>query len=141
MYTTGPWVRRFTPRPKARLRLFCFPYAGGGASLYRGWSKALPLEVEVCSIQLPGREDRLREAPITSISLLVQALSYAIRPYLDRPFAFWGHSMGALIAFELARQLRREVMPEPGHLFVSGRGAPQVPNSRGLFTSYQNQNS
>ena len=130
MLVTDLWVRRFTPRPKAHLRLFCFPYAGGGASLYREWSKALPLDVEVCSIQIPGREDRLQEEPITSISLLVQALSYAIRPYLDRPFAFWGHSMGTLISFELARLLRRKGMPEPSHLFVSARRAPQISNAR-----------
>ncbi len=130
MLTSNVWVRCFTSKPKARLRLFCFPYAGGSASLYRDWETALPLEVEVCSVQLPGRENRLQEAPITHIPSMVQVLTHAIRPYLDRPFAFWGHSMGALIGFELARQLRREGMPEPCHLFVSGRKAPQIPHSR-----------
>ncbi len=127
---TNQWVRIFAPKPNAHLRLFCFPYAGGGASIYRDWAKALPPEMEVCSIQLPGREERLRETPIRQISTLIQELVHVICPYLDRPFAFWGHSMGALIAFELARQLRRMRMSEPSHLFVSGRGAPQLPNSR-----------
>ncbi len=127
---TNQWIRIFVPKHNAQLRLFCFPYAGGGASIYRDWAKALPPEVEVCSIQLPGREGRLRETPIRQISTLIQELVHVIHPYLDRPFAFWGHSMGAIIAFELTRQLRKEGMPGPSHLFVSGRSAPQIPNLR-----------
>jgi medium-chain acyl-[acyl-carrier-protein] hydrolase len=108
------------------LRLFCLPYAGGGASIFRRWSAGLPGSVEVCPIQLPGRETRLKEPPFTRLSPLLHALGDAVRPYLDRPFALYGHSLGALIAFELARYLRRTGNPGPVHLLASGRAAPQL---------------
>lgn len=95
---------------------------------YRTWGEVLPATVEVCPIQLPGREDRLRETPFTELQALVQTLSPIIQPYLDKPFAFFGHSMGALIAYELTRELWRQVDLLPVHLFVSGRGAPQLPS-------------
>lgn len=120
------WVRCSKPNPDAYLRLFCFPYAGGGASLFRTWSDSLPPYIEVCTIQLPGREDRFKEAPFTHISPLVETLTQVLRPYLSIPFAFFGHSMGALISFELARQLRAQQAPVPVHLFISGRRAPQI---------------
>jgi medium-chain acyl-[acyl-carrier-protein] hydrolase len=112
---------------QARARLFCFPYAGGGASGYRGWADALPAGIEVGAIQLPGREDRIRQEPFTDLNRLLDALVEALQPHLDRPFAFFGHSMGSLIAFELTRRLRRLGGPLPVHLFVSGRPAPQLP--------------
>ena len=126
MATYNCWVRCPNPNPQADFRLFCFPYAGGGASIFRKWSDSLPPYVEVCPIQLPGREDRLKEAPFTHISPLVQTLTQVLRPYLSIPFAFFGHSMGALISFELARQLRAQQEPDPVHLFISGRRAPQI---------------
>jgi medium-chain acyl-[acyl-carrier-protein] hydrolase len=119
----------YRPKPQARLRLFCFPYAGGGASIFRDWADSLPATVEVRPIQLPGRESRFRERPFSQITELLPALSLALQPYLDKPFAFWGHSMGALISFELARRLRRENKPGPLHLFLSGHKAPQLPDS------------
>ena len=79
-------------------------------------------------MQLPGRENRLRDLPFGRLSPLVQVLEQALRPYLDKPFFFFGHSMGSLVSFELARQLRRQKAPEPLHLFVSGRAAPQIPH-------------
>jgi medium-chain acyl-[acyl-carrier-protein] hydrolase len=121
------WLKASQPRPAARMRLFCFPYAGGGASVFRTWAADLPTDVEVCPVQLPGREDRIREQPFTDASALVQALIPSLRPMLDRPFALFGHSMGALIAYELARQLTRQQMAMPTHLFVSGRRAPTLP--------------
>jgi medium-chain acyl-[acyl-carrier-protein] hydrolase len=87
------------------MRLFCFPYAGGSASVFRSWVEALPAGVELLGCQLPGREDRLRETPLTSLEAVVNALLPEITPYLDRPFLFFGHSLGGLIAFELARRL------------------------------------
>lgn len=127
------WVKCPNPNPQAKLRLFCLPYAGGGASIYRTWSNSLPPNIEVCSIQLPGREDRLKEAPFTHISPLVETLTQVLAPYLNMNFAFFGHSMGALISFELARQLRALTLPTPVHLFVSGRRAPQIPDGNPLI--------
>lgn len=122
------WIAYREPRPRARLRLFCFPYAGGGAAAYRGWAGVLPQEVEVCPVQLPGRESRLRDQPFDRLKPLVAALADALVPHFDLPFAFFGHSMGSLLSFELARELRRRGRPEPLHLFVSARRAPQVPS-------------
>jgi medium-chain acyl-[acyl-carrier-protein] hydrolase len=122
-----PWIVRPRPNANMRLRLFCFPYAGGGASLFRKWPDSLPPTVEVCAVQLPGRENRLVEPLFDDVERAVGALVGALRPYLDRPFAFFGHSMGALLAFALARELREQRLIEPAHLFVSGRRAPQTP--------------
>jgi medium-chain acyl-[acyl-carrier-protein] hydrolase len=113
--------------PQARMRLFCFPYAGGRDLIFRGWQEELPSFVEVCPVELPGRGRRLREAPFTRLTALVEDLGRDIVPYLDKPFAFFGHSMGAMISFELAQLLRREQGMTPAHLFVSGRRAPHVP--------------
>ena len=112
--------------PNAGLRLFCFPYAGGGATIYSTWARGLPPEVEVVAVQPPGREGRIGETPYSDLRLLVAAMHDALRPHFDRPFAFFGHSNGALMAFELARALRHEGGPMPLHLFVSGRPAPQL---------------
>lgn len=125
--TSRSWIRRPCPQSSARLRLFCFPYAGGGASIYRGWGEILPDTIEVCPIQLPGREERLREALFTDLETLVQCLVPIIRPFLDKPFAFFGHSMGALIAYVLTQELWREAKLLPAHLFISSSRAPQLP--------------
>ncbi|NJK49469.1 thioesterase [Candidatus Gracilibacteria bacterium] len=126
MTSLTPWLSCPKPNPQARLRLFCFPYAGAGASIFRPWSNTLPSSIEVCCAQLPGREKRWREKPLSELSPLIQTLAQVLLPYLDKPFAFFGHSVGALVSFELARQLRRQNSPSPLHLFVSGRRAPQI---------------
>jgi len=126
---TNPWIAYRQPRPAARLRLFCFPYAGGAASVYRGWGDELPAEVEVCPVQLPGREGRIRQPPATSMDALVAAVEEGLAGELARgPYAFFGHSMGAIVAYELARRCRDAGLPEPVHLLVSARGAPGVPD-------------
>jgi len=121
------WLNRPKPGSEARLRLFCFPYAGGGASLYRSWAEPLASVAEIWSVQLPGRENRLGEPLYRSLPALIGALTDALKDELTAPYAFFGHSLGGLIAFELARSLRREGRELPLQLFVSGHLAPQVP--------------
>ncbi len=127
------WVSRPNPNPAAKRRLFCFPYAGGGAAVFYRWPEYLPADVEVCAIRAPGRESRSQEPPLTDFVRFIQTLTAAIRPLLDRPFAFFGHSLGALIAFEVARQLRREGAPLPERLLVSAYRAPQLPGRYALI--------
>jgi medium-chain acyl-[acyl-carrier-protein] hydrolase len=112
-----------------RLRLLCLPHAGGGATFFQSWLECMHPEMELCAIQLPGRETRLSEPPFTSLRELVRALSLALRPLVDEPYAVFGHSMGALVAFELCRELRRCGLPMPAGLFVSGRPAPHIVSS------------
>jgi len=97
----------FQAKAQSSPSLFCFPYAGAGASAFASWADLMPPEVELCAVQLPGRESRLREKPFVRLPPLVRAVRESLRPYLHKPFAFFGHSMGALISFELARELRR----------------------------------
>lgn len=131
--STTPWLSGWRPNPHARLRLFCFPYAGGGASVFRLWGQQLPPHIEVCPVQLPGRENRLREAPFTAMGDLIPVLGDAMQPYLDKPFAFFGHSMGTLIAYELTCSLWRRTGLTPTHLLVSGRRAPSLPEPERLL--------
>lgn len=125
--TANPWLVIPRPNPQARLRLFCFPYAGGAATIYRTWADDLPRDVEVVAVQPPGRGARLFEPAFKNLVPLVEAVREMLLPELDKPFAFFGHSMGAMISFELARALRRTRGPMPSHLFLSGRRAPQIP--------------
>ena len=112
----------------ARLRLFCFPYAGGGSAIFRQWTREfLRYSVEVVPALLPARESRVGEPGCTHVDQCLEPLAREISTYLDKPFAFFGHSMGAIIAFELARRLRDERGLEPRHLFISGRRAPRIP--------------
>ena len=129
MSTSNPWIQFYQPKPKASLRLFCFPYAGGKAQIFRTWSEVLDDRVEVCPVELPGRGKRWGETPFQQLLPLVEAVAEAIAPLLDRPYTLFGHSMGALIAFELAREFRRNNSPEPVHLFISGHQAPQLPDN------------
>lgn len=124
--TFNPWVICPQPNPQAKLRIFCFHYAGGGALSFRNWVNNLPSVAEVCLIELPGRGIRLMEPPFTQLQPLIQALETAILPSLNKPFAFFGHSMGALVSFELTRQLHKNHDLIPSHLYVSGHRAPQI---------------
>lgn len=121
------WVRGAGVVPGASLRLFCFAHSGGGASLFREWTNALAGSgLEVCPVQLPGREERLRELPFEQIRPLVVEMARNLQPYFDRPFAFFGHSLGALLAFSLANYLEVEQGLSPEYLFVSGCRAPRL---------------
>lgn len=115
------WVQPMSPASgAARIRLFCFPYAGGGTAMFREWARELPVELGVYGIQLPGRESRMLEPPIGELRAVLTELQPAILPYLNVPFAFFGHSMGAVISWELARSLKSARGITPAHLFVSG---------------------
>ncbi|MFP2906883.1 beta-ketoacyl synthase N-terminal-like domain-containing protein [Pyxidicoccus sp. 3LFB2] len=122
----GEWIAQWErpPAHEARLRLFCFPFAGGGASTYRGWDKALPRGVDVCRIQFPGRESRYGEPPVEHLSVLLDTLERELAPLLDLPFAFFGTSMGGLLAFELARRIRARRGVTPVRLFTAASYAP-----------------
>jgi medium-chain acyl-[acyl-carrier-protein] hydrolase len=120
------WVRCPRPSDRATVRIFCLPFGGGGAAIFREWPRDLWPEIEVWHVQLPGREARHREPALTRMDALVEPLAAAMLPHLDRPYAIFGHSMGALIGFELARLLRRQAAPDPLHLFISARRAPHV---------------
>jgi len=113
--------------------LFCFPYAGGGASIYRSWASDLAAPIEVCAIQLPGRERRYSEPPIRRVAHAIDLLLPALRPYLDMPFAFFGHSMGTLLAYEMARRLSATIGAMPRCMFVSGHRGPYLPRRRRLW--------
>ncbi|NEP09470.1 MAG: thioesterase [Symploca sp. SIO2C1] len=120
------WIKCPQPNPQANLRLFCLPYAGGGASIFHLWHRELPSNVELCPIELPGRENRIKEKPIDNLEILTEKLVEVLLQHLDKPFALFGHSMGALIVYELARKLQQKNV-SPAYLFVSGRQAPNEP--------------
>ena len=120
------WVVRHNPRPSTKMRLFCFPYAGGGPSIYRVWSEEVRPEIEICAVHLPGRENRLTEAPIREMGELVSQLEAPLQVWMDQPYAFFGHSFGALLAYEVARHQFRRKKRLPEFLFVSGCDAPQI---------------
>lgn len=126
---TTPWLLPCKRQERAVVRLFCLPYAGGGASVFRPWCQRLQQSVEIHPVQLPGRENRLSDPPFRNARELVETLAEALAPYLDKPFALFGHSMGAIIAFELARHLRRVQGVEPAYMFFSAHRAPQLPDT------------
>jgi medium-chain acyl-[acyl-carrier-protein] hydrolase len=135
--TTPPstaWYRRFPTRQPTRARLFAFHHAGGSASYFRTWPAGLPAELEVIAVQMPGREDRRHVTPPPSLDDAAESLARQLAPLLDLPYAIFGHSMGALLAFETTRALRRAACAAPRHLFVSGHWAPQLPDPLPLIS-------
>jgi medium-chain acyl-[acyl-carrier-protein] hydrolase len=116
--SSNKWFHFPRPNPTAALRLFCFHYAGGSAQAFHGWPEYLPPSVEMGTIQLPGRGRRLGEPHIRRLAPLSRIVAQELLPYLDKPFVFFGHSLGALLCFETARSLRRENRRQPAHLFV-----------------------
>jgi pyochelin biosynthesis protein PchC len=117
------WVRRFHPVADPQARLFCFPYAGGSASYYFELSSTLAPTTELVAIQYPGRQERRREPFATSITDIADSSFTALRALADRPFALFGHSMGAIVAFEVASRFQA-AGAAPCWLFASGRGSP-----------------
>ena len=121
----NPWFSCPQPNPDARLRLFCFPHAGAGVTVYRSWADLLPDAVEVYSVNYPGRGTRIAEKPFTDVQSMVEALAVDLKPFLEKPFAIFGYSMGALISFELARRLLTDHRVQPVRLFAAASLAPQ----------------
>ncbi|NKD86339.1 alpha/beta fold hydrolase [Haematospirillum jordaniae] len=121
-----PWTRPVGS--DAAIRLFCLPWSGGSASVYRGWERFLPAGIEVCPVELPGRGTRFADPPIDVMETLIPEMAVALESFLDRPFALFGHSLGALLAFELSSFLSRSRGYAPVHVFVSGRRPPQNPS-------------
>ncbi|WP_018502753.1 thioesterase II family protein [Parafrankia discariae] len=132
--TTAPaddslWLRRFhsappSQTPQGQMTLVCFPHAGGSASFFYPVSAALQPTLQVLALQYPGRQDRRHEPCLTSIAELADETFTALRPLLDRPLAFFGHSMGATLAFEVAVRMKQRLGLAPATLFASGRRAP-----------------
>lgn len=118
------WLVCPQPNSSATARLFIFPYAGGAPSSFNKWAAEFPNDIEVSIVHYPGRGSRFNEPPIKELFVLVEEIANAIQPELDKPFFFFGHSFGAVLAFELARRIR----PQPQILFVSACGAPHIPN-------------
>ncbi|MFB7287311.1 thioesterase II family protein [Actinacidiphila glaucinigra] len=129
---TSRWFRTIRSAPAPRLRLVCFPHAGGNAGFFRTWKDLVPEGVELLAAQYPARESRFLDAPAETMDELVADLADASRDLFDVPVAFFGHSMGASVAYELATRLREEHGRTPTALFVSGRGGPGKERRPGL---------
>lgn len=125
---TDLWIRLSHPNPQATVRLFCLPYAGGGSSIFRLWPQMMPNNVELGAFVFPGRENRRNEPPISDLKILIEHLVQALLPYSDKPLTIFGHSMGSIVGYELAKALEARNI-QPAWLFVSGSAGPQVPDS------------
>jgi medium-chain acyl-[acyl-carrier-protein] hydrolase len=124
---TTPWIVGGRTSSSAVCRLFCLPHSGSGAFQFASWKNFLPEVLDICPIQLPGRENRLREPPFTRIQTIVENLASELSLHLDRPYILYGYSLGALVAFELARELRRRKIQPPLSLYALARRAPHLP--------------
>lgn len=120
------------PNSNDRIRIFCFPYAGGGASAYRNWSSYFPDYIGIYPIQIPGRENRITEDALTDMDELVDRIEVAMRPYISTKFLIFGHSLGAKISYEVCNRIREKKENEPCHLIVSGSRAPHIPEPEPL---------
>lgn len=121
--------RWISPRDRVsgtRIRLFCLPHAGSGATAYQSWKRELPSFVELCAIRLPGRETRLAESSFSDSVLLVREMADVLAEDCDMPYAIFGHSMGAILAYEFAQELRSRGLKQPLFLFLSGRVAAHL---------------
>lgn len=118
------WLKCYQQNPKATHRLICFHHAGGSASVFAQWGKFLRPNIEVIAVQLPGREQRLKDHKLYHIEQIVPEILAELCVYKDKPFAFLGHSMGGMLAFEVTQRLHSQGRTLPIHLFASGADAP-----------------
>ena len=128
--TADAWLKRYRPVRAPRLRLICFPHAGGSAGVFRRWSEMVPPDVELVAVQYPGRQERFDEPCTDDMTSLADRITDVVTSVLDRPVALFGHSMGAAVAYEVTRRLEARHLVRPAHLFVSGRVSPLVPQHR-----------
>lgn len=126
MGATKLWIRQYHEAPRARASLLCFPHAGGSATSFLHLSKVLSPHIAVAAVQYPGRQDRRAETPLSSATTLADQISDVVADWVDRPCAIFGHSMGAVVGYEVARRLISAGGAVPA-LFVSGRRAPHLP--------------
>jgi medium-chain acyl-[acyl-carrier-protein] hydrolase len=127
-----PWLAAKHRHNQTCLRLFCFPYAGGGASIYRQWQTQMIDGIDVCPVQLPGREGRIEEPPCSDMRRLIKEMAYHLKAFFTAPFALFGHSMGGMIAYELARYLSNGPGAFPVHLFISASFPPHMLKQQSL---------
>jgi medium-chain acyl-[acyl-carrier-protein] hydrolase len=125
--TLDRWIPFRNDGAVVRCRLFFFPHAAGNAAFYRPLRRLMPPEIDLCPVELPGRAARLDERPLTSMSALMERLREVLARLMTVPFGFFGHSVGAWMAYEAARQLRSVDGRTAVHLFISGRGRPGAP--------------
>ena len=128
-----PWIIRSRVRPSSRVRIICFPFPGGSATLFERWHEHLPETVEVCGVQLPGRQKRISETPLTDVGVAVGQLATFLGQYCDRPIAVFGDCAAAFLAFELCHRLRDTMGIHPIHLFVTSCRAPHLSNRREII--------
>jgi medium-chain acyl-[acyl-carrier-protein] hydrolase len=126
--TRNPWIVRPSATLAARVRLFCLPHAGGAASVFQPWAELLPPWIDLCAVQLPGRQQRAREPMPTRMALLVKDLAEGLADELDLPFALLGSCTGSLVAYELLARLREHGGAAASHLFVTSCRAPHLPD-------------
>ncbi len=133
--TQNQWFSCPIRHKSPKLRLFCFPYAGGQAATYHRWTPYLPALIELTAVKLPGRGDRLKEKPYENLDQLADALVTAFQPLLTQPFAIFGHSLGAAIGYRCTARLRAASLPAPKILFISAcRPPPQWQGMEALHT-------
>lgn len=129
----GSWLVVVGPRTAPRFRLFCFPFAGGGSAIFRGWAQSLDPAIEVIAVEPPGRLGRIKEKPVAAMTKFVDQLTAEMKVMLDRPFAFFGHCLGGLTMYETARRLIHTTEFRPCHLFASGARPPDRMSDQGPF--------
>ena len=132
----GRWLLRApAAAPAGRIRLFCLPHAGGGAAAYLSWASTLGPQVEVLPLQPPGRENRFNEPPLRNMTGFVAEVLAEVQPLTASPYVIYGHSMGAIVAYQLARALSRQGLPMPALLVLSGSRAPYLADPLPLLSS------